>query len=116
MEGETTTVVTPVLATSMETLNAALAPSNASSGRVYMFTLKAATAMKLSEIPAAAQPGEGATGTAAAVSATTEAPRHTRKRAGIGCTPRPISRKDNHPPVRPPATAPSGGIQAYHAV
>src|SRR5450432_163841 len=76
MGQEISTVVRPVLDTSMETVKAARAPSNASSGRVYMFTLNAATARKLSEIPAAAHAGEGAAGTAAVASATTEAGRH----------------------------------------
>src|SRR5260370_24329687 len=116
MHGEITTVVRPVLATSMDTLKAARVPSNASRGSVYMLTLNAATARKLSEIPAAAQPGEGAAGTTAAANATTEAPRHTPKRACIAGTPRAISRHESQPPATPPTLAPTGGIQAYHAV
>src|SRR5450759_2747682 len=49
----------------MEMANAAGAAPKVSSGKVYMLTLKAATAKMLSEIPAEAHAGVGAHGRAA---------------------------------------------------
>src|SRR5689334_12125680 len=113
--GEMTNWMAPYDVTRIETANAARVPPNASSGRVYMLTLKAATAKMLSEIPAQAHAAVGAAGTAAVTSDNTEAARQTRKRAPIAATPRFISRSDSQPPAIPPAAANRGGIQAYHA-
>src|ERR1035437_9279081 len=101
--------------TRSDTAKAARVPPKASRGRVYIFTLKAATAKMFREIPAEAQAGVGAAGMTALASATTDAARHTRKRAATGGIPRSMKRSYNHPPASPPSMANSGGIQAYHA-
>ncbi len=67
-----------------------------------MLTLNAATAKMLSEIPAEAQPGEGAHGMAAVARASTPAARQTRKRAAGGGTPRCTNRSESQPPRKPP--------------
>src|ERR1035438_6273919 len=99
----------------MDTANAARAPPKTSSGSVYMFTLNAATAKKLSEIPAVAQAAEGAAGMAAVASESVEAARHARKRAAGAGTPRATQRHESEPPANPPRVAATGGIHAYHA-
>src|ERR1019366_4354089 len=88
----------------MEMANAAGAAPKVSSGKVYMLTLKAATAKMLSEIPAAAHAGVGAHGRAAVARETTPAARH-----------RSTNRKESQPPRKPPQHANTGGIQTYHA-
>jgi hypothetical protein len=82
---------------------------------VYIFTLKAATAKMLSEIPAAAQAAVGAAGMAAVTSESRLASRHTRKRPRGGGAPRRMKRSESQPPANPPSMATSGGIQAYQA-
>src|ERR1035437_6835364 len=99
----------------MEMANAAGAAPKVSSGKVYMLTLKAATAKMLSEIPAAAHPGEVAHGRAAVARETTPAARHTRKRAGRGAPPRSANSRGSQPPRKPPQHANTGGIQTYQA-
>src|SRR3954462_12726237 len=95
----------PAEAVSLDTAKAALPPPNASSGRLYMFTLNAATVKKLSEMPAAAHAALGAAGIAAVASARIDAARQTRKRAPAAGTPRCIQAREIHPPVNPPAPA-----------
>src|ERR1035437_5615819 len=99
----------------MATANAAGAAPKVSRGRVYMLTLKAATAKMLSEIPAAAQAGVGAHGRAAVARETTPAATHTRRRAAGAATPRSTNRRESQPPRKPPQHANTGGIQTYHA-
>src|SRR5664279_6636660 len=97
----------------MATAKAAGAAPKVSSGRVYMLTLKAATARMLSEIPAEAHAGEGAHGMAAVARASRLAARQTRKRAAGGSTPRSTSHNESKPPPKPPAAANTGGIHTY---
>ena len=79
-------------------------PPKASSGRVYMFTLKAATAKKLSEMPSARPARHWAPRAAPPWPATTTAAsRQTRKRAARAGTPRSTSRSESHPPAKPPS-------------
>src|SRR5450759_669880 len=99
----------------MEMANAAGAAPKVSSGKVYMLTLKAATAKMLTEIPAEAHAGVGAHGSAAVARETTPAARHTRKRAAGGGTPRCTNRRESQPPRKPPQHANTGGIHTYHA-
>src|ERR1035437_2807427 len=99
----------------MEMANAAGAAPKVSSGKVYMLTLKAATAKMLSEIPAAAHPGEVAHGRAAVARETTPAARHTRKRAADAARPRSTNRRESQPPRKPPQHANTGGIQTYQS-
>src|ERR1035437_10062368 len=114
----------------MEMANAAGAAPKVSRGKVYMLTLKAATAKMLSEIPAAAHPGEVAHGRAAVARENTPAARHTRKRRGGGgpggapppakraagpARPRSTNRRESQPPRKPPQHANTGGIQTYQA-
>src|SRR5664279_6501673 len=95
--------------------NAAGAAPKVSSGKVYMLTLKAATAKMLSEIPAAAHAGVAAHGRAAVARETTPAARQTRKRAAGAGRPRSTNRRESHPPRNPPQQANTGGIQTYQA-
>src|ERR1035437_2746529 len=88
----------------MEMANAAGAAPKVSSGKVYMLTLKAATAKMLSEIPAAAHPGEVAHGWAAVARETTPAARHTRKRAARGAPPR-VAKSQGEPAAEEAAAA-----------
>src|SRR5690349_16870248 len=113
--GATNAEIAPTDAVSMETANAARAPPKTSSGRAYIFTLKARIAKKLSETPAEAQRAEGAAGMAAPASARAAAATHTRRRASGGARPRSTSRFESHPPANPPIAANTGGIQAYQA-
>src|SRR5579872_50925 len=99
----------------METANAARVSPKTSSGMLYILTLKAAMAKMLSEIPAEAQAGVPAAGTAAESRATAAAAIQTRKRAVTGGMPRSMNRRESHPPAKPPAMANTGGIHAYHA-
>src|SRR6266567_4080599 len=94
----------PAEAVRKDTAKAARAPPKTSSGMVYMLTLNAATAPKLMETPAQAQAGWGAKGSMAVRSEIAAVNRHTRNRAEIGATPRSTSRRDSHPPERPPAS------------
>src|ERR1035437_6630295 len=93
----------------MEMANAAGAAPKVSSGKVYMLTLKAATAKMLSEIPAAAHPGEVAHGRAAVARETTPAARHTRKRAARAAPPRSAKRRERQAPRKPPPAPKTGG-------
>src|SRR5690349_2026152 len=99
----------------METANAARLPPKASSGMLYIFTLNAETAKMLSEIPAEAQAGEGASGMSAVASENTAAAKQTRNRAPSAAMPRSTRRSDSPPPTAPPTAANTGGIQAYQA-
>src|SRR4051794_12828129 len=99
----------------METANAARDPPNASRGMEYILTLKAATAKKLTEIPTQLHAALGDAGIATVASESNEATTQTRYRDAIASLPRPIQRKESHPPAMPPAAAKTGGIQAYHA-
>src|SRR5208283_45437 len=99
----------------MDTAKAACDRPNASSGRVYMLTLKAATAKVATEMAAADQPGEPAAGIAALTNDTTAAATHTRKRAAIAGTPPFTRRNDSHPPASPPSSAEPAGISAHRA-
>jgi hypothetical protein len=99
----------------METAKAARAPPKASRGKVYILTLNAETAKILSEMAAEAHAAVDVRGTAAVASESTEAARHTRKRAAMGAIPRFTKRSESHPPPSPPAMANTGGIHASRA-
>src|SRR5580704_11622735 len=107
--------IAPAEAVRNDTAKAARAPPKASRGMLYILTLNAATAAKLSEIPAHVQAGWGAKGNKAVTSEITAASRHTRNRAGSGGTPRSTNRRESQPPAIPPSSAHRGGIQVYQA-
>src|SRR5258708_184929 len=113
--GDVTACIAPYADTSRETAKAARSAAKTSRGIEYILTLKAATAKKLSEIPAAAKEGEGAQGTRAVTRQATAASRHTRVRAAIVATPAFIHRNESAPPVSPPSAPHSGGSQANQA-
>src|ERR1035438_6053663 len=99
----------------MEMAKPAAAAPKVSSGRVYMLTLKAATAKMLSEIPAAAHPGDAAPGRGGGAPGNPPGPPPQPGGAAGPATPRPTNRKESQPPRNPPQQANTGGIQTYQA-